>query len=146
MATYDIQNQDIALLGSAASPKTLTGSYTTNGTNDAIAPVGYIEQAILYVGYTMGTAETSNSIQIKVEFAPDASTPWYRETTESISTGTRTLSLAEYTFAATQAAGTYDYVRIPVPVGDAYMHVSVKETGIAANGGKCFIRLALSGA
>ena len=140
----------VDLLGSAASVKTLTGSYTTDGTNDASLAVGGMSQVVLYIGYTMGTAETGNSLQLKIAFSPDsdtsASSRWFREVTSAISSGTVTLSLGEYTFTATGAAGTYDYIRLTVPVCDAIMRVSVKETGIATNGGKVFIKALAGGA
>lgn len=145
---YTVQTTN-DLLGSAASVKTLTGSYTTDRTNDAYLPVGGMSEVVLYIGYTMGAAETGNSLQLEVSFSGDSdaieSSRWFNETNQSISGSTNTLSKGEYTFSATGAAGTYDYFRVTVPVCDKVMRVRVKETGIASNGGKVFVRALTAG-
>ena len=126
-----------ALIGTAAIPITLAAAYAD--AKSGRMPIADANNLTLYVGYTMGTAEDTNSIQLKIEFSDDGTT-WYRKTNEADSTGTTTDTLQEYTFAATGAAATYDYFRIPViNLSDKHIKVSVKETGIAANGGKCFI-------
>lgn len=76
-------------------------------------------QLVLLVSFTKGSL---TSAELKVEFSSDGST-YYQETFGSISGTTQTLSLGESTMTAT---GNY---RIPVPVKDKYIKVSVKGTG-----------------
>lgn len=121
---------------------TLTGSYVAS----SAVKIGKANQVTLDVAYTMGTAETLNSIEIKVEFAnpvllnEPVTTDWHQEAAESVSGGTSTVSLFERTFTATQAAGTYDRFQIAIPVSSKFFRVSVKETGIAANGGTVTVK------
>lgn len=146
MANYTAQSS-VNVLGSATTPVTLTGTYTDN---DVVVPIGYADQVTLYIGYTMGAAESGNSIQVKIDFADRnldvSSTEWARSSSEADSSGTITLTLQERTFSAVAAAGTYDVFRIKLTdVNDKYMRVSVKETGIAANGGSCYVRATIGG-
>ena len=130
-------NEGIALMGTAASPNTLTAAY--NSTDRGQMSVADGEDVTLYIAYTMGSTETSNSLEMVIEFSADGST-WYRKTNEAESTGTTTLTKQEYTFAAVSAAATYDYIRVKVTdIADKYMRVLVKETGKASNFGTCFI-------
>ncbi len=94
----------------------LTTSYVAG---DVIGPINDENQIVVLANYTKGS---SDSAEIKIEFSPDNST-WYQESFGSISGGTDTISLAEHTIAA---SGLY---RIPVPVKDNYVRVSVKGTG-----------------
>lgn len=131
------------LHGDADTSLTLTGSYQAS---DPFF-VGEATQVNLGIEYAMGTAESGNSIEVKLEFAyvdsagsAPASTDYFQEITESASSGTITMSLAERTFSAVSAAGTFDRFDIPVPMGAKWIKVSVKETGIASNGGSCKVR------
>jgi len=136
-------------LGTTASPITLTAAYSGN-VSSAIKMDG-ADAVSLDVGYTMGTAETANSIQLKVEYADPtngapASTDWMQEGNEATSGATTTVTLGERTFTATVAAATYDYftVSLPLAAKHKYIRVSAKETGIAANGGSAVIRVILA--
>jgi hypothetical protein len=149
MEGYFVQNtQD--LIGTQASQVTLTGSYTTDGTNDSILSVGRMEELNLYVFYTMGTAETGNSIEVKVSFSDDPTNSktaeyWAQSTGESISSGTNTVTNYEYSFAATAAAGTHEGFRLSIPINDRAVWVQLKETGIAANGGSAYVVATVGG-
>ena len=142
-----IQNA-VTVLGSSASPVTLTGSYSDD--NSGLFKAAKGQKISLFVYYTMGAAESSNSIQVKVQTSPDRlaidSALWGRRTREAVAAGTATLSVEEYTFTATQSAGTYDVIEIPLPnINTPYFKVSAKETGIASNGGSCYIKAVVSG-
>ena len=130
----ELQTNPITVRASAA----LTASYV--GT---VVPIGSENQLTLLVAYTMGATESSNSVEIKLEFSDDNST-WYQETQSSLSGGTDTLVLLEHSFAATQSAGTYDYFHFTTPINAKYVKVSVKETGKASNFGTCAIKGILS--
>lgn len=129
------KKRKIYFVGTSSTPVTLTGTYQ-NGT--AIF-VGEAEQVGLDIAYTMGTDETSNTLNVKIEFAGDDgdSTPstWFQEITESASSGTITMLKAERDFDAVSAAGTADNIHVPIPLDAKWVRISVKETGIDQNGG-----------
>lgn len=141
------------ILGDQTTRKTLTGSYSSANTSRAVE-IGSVEQVALEVEYTMGSGETSNSIEVRVMFAnPEnrGSAPstwnaatWYQQVSESTSAGDTTVYLQAYSFDAVSAAGTYDRFHIDIPVDSRFMQVSVKETGIASNGGSASVKLVLS--
>lgn len=76
-------------------------------------------QLILEVIYDDGSL---TSCEIKVEYSDDNAT-FYQLTNQGVSSGTTTLSLAEYTFTATG-----NYV-IEIPIKYRYIKVSAKGTG-----------------
>lgn len=134
------------LIGTEAVPATLESTYTGNSSANVSSAmdVKNAKQIYIQVGYTMGAAETSNSIEIKVEVADDATgtpTVWYRLVNESTSGGTTTLTNGERTFVAVSAAATYDYINIDIPNGHKYIRVSAKETGVASAKGSAKIKL-----
>jgi hypothetical protein len=96
----------------------------------------------LDVLYTMGAAETSNSIEIKLESSPDG-TNWYRIPTDTTSGGTSTLVAREFTFVGTNGAAAT--ISIPLEIEYNYMRASAKETGVAANKGTIYGEITLSG-
>jgi len=124
------------------TPVTLTGSYAA--ARSAVIPIAMGEQAILNIAYTMGAAETGNSLNFKIEFSTNGVT-YHQDISQTTASGAATLYKLEYTFAATGAAGTYDYIRFPLPIAEGYAKIWVKETGIAANGGLCYVTATVSG-
>lgn len=76
-------------------------------------------QMNLLVKFTVGSL---TSCEIKVEYSHDGTT-YYQDTFESISGGTSTLSLGNYTFTSTG-----NYV-ISLPIKFNYVKVSAKGTG-----------------
>lgn len=129
---------------------TLAATYTGSGISSAY-DVKNAVKLYLEVEYTMGATETSNSIEVKVEFAdplvgPAVTADWYRTTNEADSTATTALYLQEYSFEAASAAGTYDRFIIDLTktlknIGHKYIRVSVKETGKATNFGSTSVKL-----
>lgn len=103
-------------VASVRSAAILTTSYVAGTVVDT---QGDYNQAIINVAFTIGSL---TSAQLKIEFSNDG-TNYYQETNASVSAGTTTETLAEHTWAAT---GNY---RIPVPVLDRYIKISVKGTG-----------------
>lgn len=92
--------------------------------------------------YTMGAAETSNSIEIKFEGSPDG-TNWYRIPNEAVSGGTSTITAREFTFVGTNAAAAT--ISIGLDIFYRFMKVSAKETGVAANAGTVYGEVTLLG-
>jgi len=140
--------QSIFVLGTIGAAQTLTSAYTGSVSNPFRIESNY--QVVLDVAYTMGTAETANSVDLIVEFANTISSPiemsdiattdWHRQIAESTTTGVTTVTLQSYNFVSTQTAGTYDRFEIPVPVAAKYMRISAKENGVAANAGNIIVK------
>lgn len=106
----------------------LTTSYVAATLNDPEDSSTKLElydlnQLVLLVDFTIGSLTTA---EIKIEFSPDG-TDWYQEISTSTSSGTITVSAAEYTFSAT---GKY---RIAVPTIDRFIRISAKGTGTVTN-------------
>lgn len=99
----------------------LTGTYVANPINlsSAARDVYQSNQLVLLVNFTKGSLTTA---EMKIEFSND-NTNWYQEVTESVTAGVISEVLSERQFSAT---GKY---RIPVPIKDRYIRVSVKGTG-----------------
>uniref|UniRef100_A0A6M3IWG5 Uncharacterized protein n=1 Tax=viral metagenome TaxID=1070528 RepID=A0A6M3IWG5_9ZZZZ len=129
------RSSDILKLTTVRAATELTASYV-EGT---VIECGNVNQVSLFVAYTMGAGETSNSIEIKTEFKPFGGDSYYREASSDTVRGTVTLAPIEYSFAAVSAAGTYDNFVIEVPANCERLKVSAKETGKATNFGTCSI-------
>lgn len=80
-------------------------------------------QVILYADYTPGS---STEARIKVEFSNDDA-DWVQESIDSISGGVRTTTPLENRVTSATP------VRIPIPVGDSLMRISVKAVTSATN-------------
>jgi len=96
----------------------------------------------LDVLYTMGAAETSNSIEIKIEASPDG-TNWYRIPIDTTSGSTSTLTAREFTFVGTNGAAAT--ISIPLEIEYNFMRISAKETGVASAKGSIYGEVTLSG-
>ena len=96
----------------------------------------------LDVLYTMGAAETSNSIEIKLEGSPDR-TNFYQYANVSNSGGTSTLAAREFTFVGTNGAAAS--ISFGLDVFYKYTRVSIKETGVSSNKGSVYVEATLSG-
>ena len=122
----------------------LTSSYQTeDGTvpTKSFATDGF-SKLNLDLLYTMGAAETSNSIEIKVEGSPD-NVNFYRIPNEAASAGTSTLTAREFTFVGTNAAAAT--ISIGIDIFYKWMRVSAKETGVASNVGSIYGEVTLMG-
>jgi hypothetical protein len=131
-------------IGTTRTPVALTSSYqTTPGTTPykEFKTAGFSHIA-LDILYTMGSGETSNSIEIKIECSPDG-VNWYRLPTDSTTAGVSTLAAREFTFVGTNAAAAT--ISIPLEIQYQFMRVSAKETGVSANAGTVYGEITLSG-
>lgn len=115
-----------------ASAQTLTASYVVGNSKASFAIDGE-SIAELFFSYTTGAAETSNTLDIKLEFSYDG-TNWFQQTIDTISAGVNTLTDLALAIAGASAATTYTK-SYRVPLAGKYMRVSFKETGEAANFG-----------
>ena len=113
------------------SPVTLTA---TNTDNTAQIDVTGMQQLVLYIRYITGSAETSNILNMTVQFSPDG-TLYYQESTEAVSTSTVTEYQATRQFTGASAATTYSF-RVAIPVADIQkIKILFHETGVASNFG-----------
>lgn len=113
MAFSRIVDYEVASVRAAAI---LTNSYVA-GT--VLSGLQADNQLILDVQFTLGSLTSG---EVRVEFSDD-NTTWFQQSSGSVTAGTITISLAEYTFAAT---GNY---RLEIPIKAAFVRVSAKGTG-----------------
>ena len=144
------KSQDaVTLIGSKASDGTRTGialttAYQSEGANKPTKSFesGGYSKVVFHVLYGMGSAETSNSIEVKLENSLDG-TNWYSIANDSTSGATSTLTQREFTFVG--ANGTTRDISIFMDIAYPYMRISCKETGVASNAGNVFVEATLSG-
>lgn len=127
------------VLGTSSTAATLTTSYSGNVSSTMNTRRAY--EVELNVLYTPGSGGSGNSVQLKVEWATPndvsaspGSTEWYQEASESTSAGSTTLYQQNYTFTGA-TAGTAYYFTVSVPVKQAYLRVSAKETVVGGSAG-----------
>jgi hypothetical protein len=139
------------IIGSQTARVTLESTYTAGNTSAAIWVSNAI-QLFLLVEYTMGAAETANSVDLRIRFADmqvenatrlvtPATADWYTVTSESVTGGVSTISLYAPSFTAVSAAATYDRFILPIQAGHAWIQVAAKETGVSANKGTASVQL-----
>jgi hypothetical protein len=127
--------------GTTVTPVALTNSYDV-ANKTKIIPCGGYSKINFDVLYTMGAAETSNSVELRIEGSPDG-TNFYRIPNESVSGGTSTLTAREFTFVGANAAAAT--ISIGLDIFYKYVRISAKETGVASNAGTVYIEATLSG-
>lgn len=103
----------------------LTNSYVAGTVISGIASTGIqlSNQLTLYINFTLGSL---TNLTVKLEFSDDG-TNYFQETSSAIATGVSTESLLTHVYAAT---GKY---RLPLPIKDRYIKVSVLGTGTVTN-------------
>lgn len=127
--------------GTTRTSVALTNAYDV-ANKTKILEVGGFSKMNLDVLYTMGAAETSNSIEMRIDCSTDG-TNFYRIPNESVTNGTSTLTAREFTFVGTNAAAAT--ISIGLDIFYKYVRVSFKETGVAANAGTVYAEVTLSG-
>lgn len=103
----------------------LTGSYVA-GTVVELNP--NVNQAMVLVNFTKGSLD---SLEVKVEFSPDNST-FFQESYEASASSTSNISTVVIEPKVYQMAAT-GKLRIPIPIKDRYVKISVKGTGTVDN-------------
>jgi hypothetical protein len=127
--------------GTTVTPVALTTGYDVANKTKIVETAGY-SKINFDILYTMGAAETANSIEVRVDASTDG-TNFYRIANESASGGTSTLTAREFTFVGTNAAAAT--ISIGLDIFYKYVRVSVKESGVAANAGTVYVEATLSG-
>lgn len=144
MLGYSIQSNAVLIGSKSGTTRTsaaLTSLYTGNRKT---YPTGGLSKVNLSILYTTGAAETNNSVEILVESSPD-NTNFYHIPNESISGGTSTLVVREFTFVGASAATAYA-LSLPLDLQDEFYRFSFKESGVAANAGTLYVEATFSGA
>lgn len=108
---YLVPVREAAVLTTAFVPGTVLG--TSGGS------LGMQNQLILYVDLTLGSLTGSD---VKVEFSNDGQ-DWYQESYATVASGVETDVPLVHTFTDD---GKF---RIPIPIKDNYVRISVKGTG-----------------
>lgn len=124
----------------------LTTAYQTeSGTQPtkSFRTSGYSE-LVLDIVYTLGSAETTNTVSVKVEDSPDGIN-YYQLTNEAASSGTSTLTQREFAFVGADTTAPYAF-SYRLDTTYKWMRVSCKEAGVAANAGNVYIEAQLGGA
>lgn len=140
---------NIVLIGSKDSAGTRT-SVTLESTYQAESSTvatktfacGGYSKASFDILYTMGSGETANSIEVKIESSPD-NVNFYRISNDASVAGTSTLTAREFTFVGTNAAAAT--IGIFLDIAYKYLRISIKETGVASTKGTTFVEVTLSG-
>lgn len=102
---------------------------------------GY-SKAVFNILYTMGSGESSNSIEVKIDQSPDG-VNFYRIANDSTSGGTSTITAREFTFVGTNASTAT--ISIFLDVAYEYTRIAFKETGVGSVKGTAFCEVTLSG-
>lgn len=140
---YKAQRADV-LVGSKSGTTITTEELETTYHADVqkAFETGGFSRAEFAIQYTMGSAETSNSIEMKLEQSPDG-TNWFRLPNDSTSGGTSTITRREFTYVGENA--TDSFITIGIDIAYKNMRVNFKETGVAANKGGVYCEVLLSG-
>lgn len=140
--TYLGDNETIAT--ATRSSWALSASYEAEGTTKPTKTfrTSGFSRLNLDILYTMGAAETTNSIELKMEGSPDGIN-FYRIPNESVSAGTSTLTAREFTFVGTNAAAAT--ISIGLDIFYKWMRISAKETGVVTNFGTVYCEASLAG-
>ena len=143
---YTYQSEAIPLIGTKSGTTrtavALTASYDVSNKTQTFGTKG-ISKLNFSILYTKGSAEPSNSIDIRIESRADR-TNWYRIPNESVSGGTSTLTVREFTFVEASAS-TAAPISLPLDIQDKYIRISVKESGVVSNFGTVYVEVVLSG-
>lgn len=121
------------------TPVALTAAYTGNVFTFKTAGFTKFNLDVLY---TMGAAETANTIEIKYEASSDGIN-FYRIPNEAAASGVSTLYARNWSFLGTDAAAAT--ISIGIDIFYKYLRVSIQETGVAANAGTIYADGTLSG-
>jgi hypothetical protein len=122
----------------------LTGSYQAEGAGAPTRTIktGLYSKINLDILYTMGAAETGNSIEIIAEGSPD-NVNFYRLPNDNTSGATSTLTARQFTFTGADAAATT--ISIGLDIFYKWMRFSFREAGVVTNAGSVFVESTLSG-
>jgi hypothetical protein len=137
---YTYEKDSTTILTATRTSWSLTDAYQEESPSFPTRPTktfktSHYSKLNLSILYTMGSGESSNSIELKIEESPDGKN-FYRIPNESVSSGTSTLTAREFTFVGSNAAEAT--ISIGLDIFYKFMRVSAKETGVATNFGTVY--------
>ena len=140
---YTYQN-NFVLIGSRDGSTITTEELESTYHADAIKsfPTRGHSRVNFNIRYTMGSGETSNTLQIRIETSPDGNV-WHQLVNETVSGGTSTLTQREFTITGTDA-DDHDF-SLPLDVSDKFMRISFKESGVSSTKGSVYCEATLGG-
>lgn len=127
--------------GTTRTSVALTTAYDV-ANKTKIIPTGGYSKINFDVLYTMGAAETANSIELRIDASSDG-TNFYRIANESVSGGTSTLTAREFTFVGVNA--DVATISIGLDIFYKFVRISAKESGVASNAGTVYVEATLCG-
>lgn len=141
---YTYEADKTTILTATRTSWALTSAYQTEGSTKPTKTFRTEGQSKLNLDifYTEGATESSNSIEIKIEVSPDGIN-FYRIPNETISGGTSTVVVREFTFVGADASTAT--ISIGLDIFYKWMRISAKETGVVTNAGSVYCEATLSG-
>jgi hypothetical protein len=139
MSLKFLSQQEAYVIGSAATPATLTASFDDNVEVIHVANKSQVE---IYVEYTVNGASSNRTLSLQLEGSPDATT-YYKMISNSISSGTETWYIRTGQFVGATGGVVYRF-RISEPIADQSLRISVKESG-SGDFGTVKVRIIKSG-
>lgn len=112
---------------------TLTSTYA--GNRKVIETAGFSKIA-LYLSYTLGAAETGNTLELQLDASHDGTT-WYPLVIDDTATQSEIIA-REWTMGGGN-------LNILVDIAYPYMRASLKESDVASNAGTASVHYTLSG-
>lgn len=115
-------------LGEVLASSELTAGYDDETVVTLRLNPGEANNVLLYLNYTMGESETSNTVEFKIEGSQDG-TNWYQRQREAATGGAVTLDFEEYTVDPGESR------ILLTDIADKYIRILFKETGVGTNEG-----------
>lgn len=115
-------------LGEVLASTELTDGYDDETVVTLRLNPGEANNILLYLDYTMGESETSNTVEFKIEGSQDG-TNWYQRQRESATAGAVTLAFEEYQVDPGESRV------LLTDIADKYIRIMFKETGVSTNEG-----------
>lgn len=139
-----LANDRATILTATRTPVTLESTYQAESPTVATKTfkTSHFSKLNLDINYTMGSGETSNSIEVKFECSPDGIN-FYRIPNEGVSGGTSTITAREFTYVGVNAAAAP--ISIGLDIFYEYVRISAKETGVETNKGTVYGEVTLLG-
>lgn len=133
-----------------ADAQALTASFEVANSTSVI-DIRKVSQMTFYRTYTPGATETSNTMEMVIEFSNDVDAPtnanatWHQEGFVEASTPNTTFIDRKLQFQtdATDAPNTYVAAPLRSQGDAAFMRIRLKETGVAANAGTASVKVIL---
>jgi len=153
MGLYYPEQPQYVLIGTKTDAGVRTGVALTSAYQSETTPqttptktfgVGGMSRVDFAVAYTMGATESSNSVEILLEWSPDR-VSFYPLVTDTTTAGTSVLAERQFQYVGTTNAGLSEMTfGVDIAYAEA-MRISIKETGVVTNAGSVYVEAVVSG-